>query len=1271
MHMRMAFRMRNTPDAASFFAPTVLPDVAVFRFWGLGLLWASLLMDGLLFLFNGSFKWWLIFWGHKEVDAIVVQWAIPWSIATFALLLAGQRPCSRKQFVWLLGVGAALLLWLVAWDSYNFNQFSFSIKVNVFLLPLTIWLAGQAILSFCYARRDRGLMPVWVQPWLWLGIMIASLVVMASCLLELNSKLLPLTFDYFFYKIDQAFGGAARWAAMQVGQNQTHFFGKLTHEVYDILGVLFFPVLALIIGENKSRSLNVWRVLFVPYAVAAICYLCFPATGPGVAIMGYPATAAQPQDLTAAFVSVLPAPRNAMPSLHLSSAIWIFMLCASLRRKWIFALSVLFVLGTAWATLAIGEHYVIDLMVAMPFAPALGLFLMNPPRWKIAPRWQHYLQWAAGATFVLWMLLLRLAPDWLIAHPGTVQWLSVWSVAAGVLLLALHVRCVWREEDTNEVLLAQHQPALAPKPFSAPTFLPAELKGRRWLVGIFFFSGFAGLVYEVVYAKALGVTFGGTALAANTVLMTYMGGMALGAWLGGMLAERSARPLLLYAYFEAAIGLYAAITPSLFAGIQSLYVALALDAPPDAAWLTALRMGLGAVVLGVPTVLMGATLPLVFKCLQGMGIPTARAIAPLYGANVLGAAAGALVAGYALLPAVGRNGGTLLAAVISLLVALYVIEKIKQGGDRISANSSIFDSDSTAAAAPLVQSPGGRTGLAALAVLAVGGVVTLALEVVFMHLLAVVAGNSVYAFGLMLATFLLGLGLGSTVGEALMRRIDRATVVLAAQCGVALAILLTAFVWDGLADYMGSFAYAQQQGLYLSFSARELIRALVCALAMLPPAFCIGMSYPAAMGLAADWLAVRRFGGQAARGVGLASALNTLGNIAGVLLAGFWWLPQYGSNRVLLGLAVVAVLLAAFIAWAQQAAATTPRAPKQWLQPWLPVGGMAAALLLFPAQWNYTALSTGGNVYFYPQNWGEVIDHAESVEGGMTTVAQAADGKHLTLLTNGKFQGNNAEGGEMVAQESIALIPLMHQAWRDHALVIGYGTGMTARVLQDQGFAKLDVAETSRDIVTMADRHFSNINAHISSHPSVAMHYTDGRNYLLTQTAQYDLISLEISSIWFAGAANLYNREFYELANTRLRPQGVLQQWVQLHHMRPMDFLYILGSVRSVFKYVWIYVSGGQGIIVASNDDAAVHNEAALDKLMHSHAISTLKLPDLPQALVAGPQQIDALIARFDPQLRFFVSTDKNLYLEYATPKGNAMKEDGMPVLLDLLKGKL
>ena len=183
------------------------------------------------------------------------------------------------------------------------------------------------------------------------------------------------------------------------------------------------------------------------------------------------------------------------------------------------------------------------------------------------------------------------------------------------------------------------------------------------------------------------------------------------------------------------------------------------------------------------------------------------------------------------------------------------------------------------------------------------------------------------------------------------------------------------------------------------------------------------------------------------------------------------------------------------------------------------------------------------------------------------------------------------------------------------------------------------------------------------------MHYTDGRNYLLTQNNKFDLISLEISSIWFAGAANLYNKEFYALAKSRLAEGGVLQQWVQLHHMRPVDFLYILGSVRSEFKHAWLYVSGGQGIIVASNEESSIDNKAALQKLFSGHKISSIDVTLLPNALVADPAKINDLIQKFDPEMRHMVSTDKNLYLEYATPKGNALNFDSEPVLLDFFRG--
>ena len=399
-------------------------------------------------------------------------------------------------------------------------------------------------------------------------------------------------------------------------------------------------------------------------------------------------------------------------------------------------------------------------------------------------------------------------------------------------------------------------------------------------------------------------------------------------------------------------------------------------------------------------------------------------------------------------------------------------------------------------------------------------------------------------------------------------------------------------------------------------------------------------------------------------GLGKASGLNTLGNISGVLLAGFWLIPTFGSRNALLIFTVAALLAGALMA----AAAVWGTA-----RPHVPARGMAWALsctaglaLLFPAHWDLDKLSEGSNVYFFPQQWGKVIDHAESAEGGLTTVTQSADGL-LTLLTNGKFQGNNSEQGEMIAQKSIALIPLLHTAQRDTALVIGYGTGMTPRVIHENEFRSLDIAELSEDMVRLADRHFENINHAVTSQPGVNTYYTDGRNFLLTQSREYDLISIEISSIWFAGAANLYNKEFYELVARRLTASGILQQWVQLHHMRPLDFLYVMQSLRASFRYVWFYVSGGQGIVVASNNAEAFPSNAQRDALARTMKDDDLTATDLHKRLVAGPEQVDAMLSHFDPSMRGLLSTDNNLYLEYATPKGNALRYDTVPAILNLL----
>jgi spermidine synthase len=293
-----------------------------------------------------------------------------------------------------------------------------------------------------------------------------------------------------------------------------------------------------------------------------------------------------------------------------------------------------------------------------------------------------------------------------------------------------------------------------------------------------------------------------------------------------------------------------------------------------------------------------------------------------------------------------------------------------------------------------------------------------------------------------------------------------------------------------------------------------------------------------------------------------------------------------------------------------------------------------------------------------------VIDHAESVDGGLTTVTSVmAPGKPglRVLLTNGKFQGTNDLKGEGAAQAGFAISPLLHTAARERALLIGYGTGMTARVLHDAGFRAIDIVDVSADIVRLADRHFGDVNSGVRGRPGVSTFITDGRNLLLLQDRRYDLVSMEITSIWFAGAASLYNREFYQLVKRRLAGDGVLQQWVQLHHIHLRDVLYILGSVRAEFRYVWFYEIGGQGVIVAGNGDAAAPRQAYVDQLANTATLQPLRalyggsFASLRERQLLDPDGVDRLLAGYNLPSAYWVSTDDNLILEYATPRGNVL----------------
>ena len=825
------------------------------------------------------------------------------------------------------------------------------------------------------------------------------------------------------------------------------------------------------------------------------------------------------------------------------------------------------------------------------------------------------------------------------------------------------------------------------------------------VAALFLVSGATGLLYEVAFSKLLGYVFGATAYAVSTVLAAFMGGLALGAHFGGRHAARVRRPLVAYGALEILVGVVCALSPFAFEALTGAYVRVARAAPESLALLTAARAGLTALVVVVPTVAMGATLPVLSRIVAGSaaepdGEATGRArdanranranragrrLTSLYAINTAGGALGALSGAYAVLPALGIRGTLWAAAIANLVIGVVAVagglragaspappaaaDEPGAAGPDAAGPDAAADRDASAAphadpaAAP---APAGSTDPRLLIPLAfTSGFLVFAAEVVETHLLALLIGNSAYAFGLMLAVFLVCLAAGAARAPRFARR-HGPSALWRGLAVTALALVLTIPLWDQLPRL---FAFAGKH--VHSWAGREVVRALVAFGILALPTLWMGTTFP---------LLLQRIAGRpdvAAR-VGRLTATNTLGTIAGSIATGYFILPALGSQRALGAVAAAFAAAAAAAAAAEHVTkpAAAPGATAASAAPvrddrrlaYLVAAAAALGALLVP-RWDLARLTSGANVYFVMGPPPERIDFVrEDVHGGVTTVVRRAG--VTTMYTNGKFQGD--DGPEMAAQRRFAHFPSIFVRDPRRALVIGLGTGTTLGTIAAYPYQRVDVAEISPAIVEASRAFFAGPSRGALDDPRVRLTLNDGRNELLVATDPYDLVAIELTSIWFAGAATLYSREFYELVRARLTPAGVLQQWVQLHHIRPRELAAVIRTMRQVFPHVALFVGGSQGILVASAEPllASRSRLAALES--HGDLRATLEgrhLPDLLGELVASGEDLDRLVADAAQQGGPIVSTDDNLYLEYATPKGNVLEyHASLKATLDLLE---
>lgn len=631
------------------------------------------------------------------------------------------------------------------------------------------------------------------------------------------------------------------------------------------------------------------------------------------------------------------------------------------------------------------------------------------------------------------------------------------------------------------------------------------------LYAIFFASGSAALIYQVCWQRMLSVYYGVGAISIALVVSAFMLGLGLGALVGGHLAERSASPLRLYGLVEAGIAAF---------GLASLWILgrvgeLTADSNYPMMFLCAF------VVLVVPTMLMGMTLPVAIGILRRLDGDILRDTTSYYFANTLGAAAGALLCGYVLLSLIGISGAIIAAAVINLLLvaALYLVAR--SPGKRADLQPVV------------AKSPWRWQWI--LALLFVNGFLAIGYQIVWYRLAVVLLKDSAYSFSTILAVYLLGLGLGSLWlhRRGLRRPANRGLefyLLLNALIGAAAiaAVLLLYAGWDqrplaGFLRLSHGFDILPWIGNPADWSGREAYRNTIVSfglmllwpsLLLLVPTFFMGAAFPVGISLAA------RDGGE--RSASLGYAVTIAGNTLGGIVTQFVLLPAGGTSTVLASFCVLqGVLLLAV--WPGRCGAFGTRLSFSAVAAGVIALGAAAP----PAEELYRRL--------HAPHKGQDWRFSEGLEG----VALAFwDDRKLNNVINGSSHGTRPGGG--YAHE--ALMALSYLEAPREVLVIGYGAGaLVNALLADQRVHRVTVVELNKNA-------FDNLMKvpHIArdvADPRLEFLFDDGRRFLHRTDRKYDLISMDPIRSRSGYSNNLYSRDFFELAGRALRPGGALLVW--------------------------------------------------------------------------------------------------------------------------------
>ena len=777
---------------------------------------------------------------------------------------------------------------------------------------------------------------------------------------------------------------------------------------------------------------------------------------------------------------------------------------------------------------------------------------------------------------------------------------------------------------------------------TARRFLPAMLL-------LFVGSGCAALVYEIVWFQLLQLVIGSSAVSLGVLLGTFMGGMCLGSILLPRWIAARHHPLRVYAFLELGIG---AIGVLLLVVMPLLGGAYTAWAPSGVAGIF-VRGIAAAICLLPPTLLMGATLPAIARWVE----TTPEGVSWLgffYGGNIAGAVLGSLLAGFYLLRVHDTVIATFAAAALNVIVAVIAL---------VIARSAAYE--------PITPEPVDaareKDAWLVYVAIAISGATALAAEVIWTRILSLLYGGTVYTFALILAVFLLGLGIGSSIGSALARSVERPRLALAwCQMLLAGAIAWAAYMLTQSLPYWPIDPSISRSPWY-TFQL-DLVRSLW---AMLPGAILWGASFPLALASVA--------GGRQdpARLVGRVYAANTVGAIVGSLGASLLlviWMGSRRAQQLLIVLCVTSAMLA--LDAASTRTPDTAEAKGRYR-----FGGtlLLIAAAMFAAWLARSITDVPGILVAYGRYAASRVGQADIIYMGEGWNASVA----VSRLSNGVLNYHNAgkvqassEPQDMRLQRMLGHLTTLIPAQPKSVLVIGCGAGVTAGAVSiDPAVERLTIAEIEPLVPKVVSTYFAEHNFNVVANPKTRIQIDDARHYLLTTDEKFDAITSDPLDPWVKGAAMLYSREFFQTVKDHLNPGGAVTLFVQLYESNPEAVKSEIATFLEAFPsgVVWGNTQNGAGydLVLLGQVERTRIDVDAIERKLQGKDYVRVKQSLAQIGMLSAVDLFSTYAGRrpdLDPWMRdAIINRDRNLRLQYLAGLGLNLYQSGA-IYADMLR---